>query len=893
MKYFLPLLFLALLSPLFSAETRLHKTIIVGSFLIESDAVAQKEQFEAWAMQNERIKQLQSEQFFYFVTRKSGPYMIVALEPVDNESAVNELFELIKPFYHDAFVSRVRSKHLLSAYARGEVPEQIVLSSKEDVAKPIKPMITPEQTPIGDERVLTVSDEDAVVMESKIETSSSETFVTVVDVEQKSTASLTLYLLLGVIVLSIAVFYLLFRQRKSAQHVKDIEDKIVTLNSSNNELNSENLEYKDSMDEQEELIEEMSGKMRYPAKDILGKTKKIFDTDLSDKQSIELRNIRDSGQVLFEIVDDLLDFMKIRSNKLEIDVKPFDINDLLDIVVCSVLERIEKKDVEVVFDIEKSVPPRIIGDPIRIGQVLTNLLENGIKFTNSGEVKLHVKALSKNDDDIQVMFEVIDTGVGIPESKLDDIFTPFYQIQNTNSAGLGLSISKALIEMMGGEILISTELDRGTTFTFVLALKAVDSEEKRHYRMPDNAYKRRRILLVDYHDNAASAMRKLLEYFHNDVDIYSQSEMESMAPDLRNYDMLFISEQLLTFDLIKQIDLLKKDGDIKVIAVGSMLHQVNNANIVDKLADRRIMKPVNQQNIFELFVDLFDDEVIEQMQEIDLVSDVSTSMPRIVIERTQKQDITKEDFVVFSGARILLAEDNVINQKVVSSLLKGSDIEIDMAPDGKIAVEMAQSIEYDLILMDVNMPVMNGLEATQRLKASKGTEHLPVVALSGSTMPDEIAEMKACGMDDRLEKPIKVPELFSVFSKYLKYHPVAEDLIEESIPGQFYQFEDGLERCGGDVDLYREIIEEFIKLYKDSDQMFQKLYDDKNAQAIKAMSLDIKGVSANIGAYGLAVASKKINQSSLSSTSMPKVIENYKKILHKTVNALTSQRKSV
>lgn len=868
MKYFLPFLITVFLSPLFSADNILHKTIIVGSFLVENDALILKEEFEAWAMRSKRIASLKEKHAFYFVTRSSGPYVVVALEPIDSEAVANELFELIKPVYHDAFISRVRSSQLLSEYAKGEFPGKNNFSSnKSSTAVSNLNEVSPSlsDTPVGSNDLSSESVDGA-------------------------TATI-IYLSLSVIILVTIVIYLLLRLRKITKHLHDVEKKIVRLNKSNKDLNSANRSYQDSMVEQEGLFNEMSGKLKYPAQDILGKASKICDTDLSDKQSIEMRNIKDSGEVLFAIVDDLLDFMKIRSNKLEINVKAFNINELLDIIIHSVMERIEKKDVEVVFDIEKNVPPRIIGDPIRIGQVLTNLLENGIKFTNAGEVKLHVKQLSKNADKIQLMFEVIDTGVGIPESKLEDIFTPFYQIKNTNSAGLGLSISRALVEMMGGEILISTDLNRGSSFTFVLALQEVDADEKRHYRLPDNAYKKRRILIVDYHDNAANAMKKLLEYFNNEVDIFSQSELASMAPDLRVYDIVFVSEKLLTFELIRQIDPLKASGEIKVVIVGSMLHRTKNNNVIERLADSRIMKPVNQQTILDLFVDFYGDEALDSLQ-LPESAPATSSMPRIVIERTQKLDVNKDDFVVFSGARILLAEDNIINQKVISSLLKDSGVEVEMAEDGNVAVAMAQSIEYDLILMDVNMPVMNGYEATERLKASPATSYLPVVALSGSTMPEEIALMKASGMDDRLEKPIKIPELFSVFSKYLSVHPVADETVEETIPDQFYQYEEGIERCGGDVALYSDLVEEFITIYQDSDKALENLYLHKNSPKLKEMSLDIKGVSANIGAYSLAVAAKKINQTSLSSKSMPIFIENYKKTLHKTLNALISQRKS-
>ncbi len=912
MKYLFTLFFLVLLSPIYAADSDLHKTIIIGSYLVPQDALNQKNEFEAWAKSSERITSLQAEYNLHFVTRKSGPYLVVALEPIPSEAVANELFSLIKTTYHDAFITRIRSRELLALYAQDGYPESVPPSQ----SVPKEPSTQPQEQ--GAEQTASASKEAAVATEAPSQSVPTEPSTQPQEQDTEQTVSApkevavatkassepaaatvgmpsltTLLLSVLVTVLLTVIGFLLRHQRNLKQQLKRVEARLVAANSSNVELNSANLEYKDSIVEQEGLIVGISGKLKDPAKEILGKAEKISDTDLSDKQSIELRNIQESGQVLFAIVDDLLDFMKIRSNKLKIEVKPFDINELLDLIVRAVLERIEKKDVEVVFDIEKNVPPHIIGDPLRIGQVLTNLLENGIKFTNAGEVKLHVKTLSKKGSEIQLMFEVIDTGIGISESQLVDIFSPFYQISNNNSAGLGLAISKALVEMMGGEILVSTGLNKGSTFTFVLSLQELDAEEKRHYHMPEKAYKRRRILILDYHDNAAKAMKKLLEYFHNDVDIFTQSEMASLAPDLSSYDMLFISEQLLTFELVKQIGALKQNSDTKVVIVGSMLHHSSKANVVEKLADGRIMKPVNQQNIFDLFVNFYGDEVIEPLQVPADEIKASASMPRIVIERTQKEDITKDDFAVFRGARLLVAEDNIINQKVISSLLKTSGVDVDMAEDGATAFEMAKSIEYDLILMDVNMPVMNGYEATERLKSSPKTAFIPVVALSGNTMPDEIAEMKRCGMDDRLEKPIKVPELFTVFSKYLKSHPVAQEVVVESIPDQFYQYEDGLERCGGDVALYGELVDEFMKLYSDSDITMERLYHENKVEALRKLSLDIKGVSANIGAYALAVAAKKVNQASVSSSSMPKLIESYKKTLNQTVELLASQSEKV
>lgn len=867
MKFFFSLFFVVCTTSLFALQTSPYKTIILGSLLTPQDALAVKQSVESWAGQNTQIESLQNQEHFYFVSRASGSYWIVAVEPIQDEVILKKLFKILKSKYKDAFVSNIRSSELIATYNKqlNETPQN---KDKESLL-----------------------DEDTSIPENivKIKVEEDTPDVTYAHVKDATSYLTIIEMGMGILVLVILVIVLFLRQRKSEKNVKEFESLLNDLSHSNSELEHVNKEYQGSIKEQEDFIEEMSEKLKDPAQSIVGRTEKILETKLSDKQSIELRNIQDSGQVVFAIVDDLLDFMKIRSNKLKINVKPFNINELLDLIVQSVLDRIEKKDVEVIFDIEKSVPPRIIGDPIRIGQVLTNLLENGIKFTHAGEVKLHVKAITKTEEAIQLMFEIVDTGIGIPESKLDDIFTPFYQINNNNSAGLGLSISKALVEMMGGEILVSTELNRGSTFTFVLGLKEVDVKEKRHYRLPDSAYKVRRILILDYHDSAATAMKKLLEYFNNNVDILTQDALEFMMPDLTQYEMVFVSEKLLSFEMIKQIDHLKAGSDVKIVIVGSMLHKINNSNLVNKLSNARLMKPVNQQNIFDLLVSFYGDEEVKPLpSEEEEKPEPVTSMPRIVIARTQKQDIHKDDFKVFAGATILVAEDNVINQKVLTSLLKESGINVELADNGQIALNMAHTKHYDLVLMDMNMPVMDGYEATANLKASKETAELPIVALSGETMPDEIAKMQASGLDDRLEKPIKVQALYSVFSKYLEVHVVKEQE-HSGLPDKLYLFEDALERCGGDRELYKELVEEFIKLYKNSDELLYQYYEQKNSEKLKELSLDIKGVSANIGAYALANAAQIINESSISSTSMPKHLKAYRDILNRSVDALETK----
>ncbi len=868
MKYLLALLFIAFLSPLSASQ---YKTIIVGSFLTSYDAQNYQDEVEAWAMNNREIQDLKEREGFHFVSRPSGNYWIVALEPIKNRSHQKRLLSLLKLKYKDAFIAPLRSKTLIEKYQNLPTSQ-----GKKSTIYPANVKIQEEQDLASDQRY----------KKESVSTKSGG-----------DTMAMVIKLAIGVAVLAILVIVLLYRQRRSERFAENFENIITDLSKTNSELSNINHKYEGSIKEQEDLIEGMSVKIKDPAKAILGRAERILETKLSDKQSIEMRNIQDSGQFLFAIVDDLLDFMKIRSNKLKIEKKPFNLNELLEIIVNSVIDRIEKKDVEMIFDIEKSVAPRLVGDPIRIGQVLTNLLENGIKFTNAGEVRLRVKSLSKKDDVVQLMFEIIDTGIGIPESKLDEVFTPFYQIQNTNSAGLGLSISKALIEMMGGEILVSTEINRGSTFTFVLGLQELNSQDKRHYRLPDDVYKERRILIIDYHESAANAIQKLLEYFHNSVDIYTKEELDLALPDLSNYEMLFISEKLLSFELIKKIDPLKRQGKIKVVVVGSMLHKMNNSNLVEKLADSRLMKPVNQQNIFDLLVDFYGHEEIEALvkeQHGDVKPKVEQpSTPKIVIQRTQKQDVHRDDFVVFKGSKVLVAEDNIINQKVISSLLKDSGIELQIAANGEIAVDLATKNEYDLVLMDISMPIMNGYEATEKLKNTTKTASLPIVALTGNTMPDEIKKMKDIGMDDRLEKPIKVQALYSVFSKFLEVSIEVPASKEQVIPDKLFAYEEALERCGGDSELYRELVDEFIKLYKNSDDLMQKFLSAKDGDSLKALSLDIKGVGSNIGLYALANTAQKLNKTEISSNKMPKYVREYQDALCKSLEVLEEKLKHI
>ncbi|MBD3800716.1 MAG: response regulator [Campylobacterales bacterium] len=415
----------------------------------------------------------------------------------------------------------------------------------------------------------------------------------------------------------------------------------------------------------------------------------------------------------------------------------------------------------------------MIGDSLRLGQVLTNLMSNAMKFTVDGEVRLHIRRLEDKGGKVMLEFVISDTGVGTDPNRFNDIFEPFSSANDLKETDLGLYISRALIDMMGGTIEIKSVMSKGSDFILTIPFDVPDINEKRHYRLPAKAFTGHSFVIVEVQPTTTDALKKMLEYFKNDVSVRSLGAIRNKSDILFESEVVIIAEDAFTPDVQALIKRVKSETNNKVVLAGSMINEPHDVSSLKTLIDARIMKPLNLQRIYDLIVDLFEDSI----KEVDTegVTPRHTS-PKAFTEPQHYEDVPEtpnisiQSFGIFVGASVLIAEENLINQKVLLSLFNGSSIKVTIASDGGEALEAVQdpTNRFDLVLMDINMPVMDGYEATRHIRADAQYDEMPIVSLTGLGLPEEIAKMYAIGMNAHLIKPVKVGRLYTVFSRFIK-----------------------------------------------------------------------------------------------------------------------------
>ncbi len=781
-----------------------YKNIVVISYLVQEDAERTLKTVESFLNAEAEISLLKEENGFNYISRTSGKYFIVSIEPFRNDKAMYKVLSRVQKEFPDAFVYTHWGDDMV------EVPKII--------------------------------EREVVVIEQ-------------VRVESESNNMIFWFGVIGLALVGLILVMRSSRQNKT----------IVRTHS----------QMQDSIAKNEALLVNVSEKIQDPINEIIQRSEKMIQNGLSKRQSQELESIRYSDELLLDITNDLIDFLKLQSGKLKIQNAVFNINNVLDEVAGMVSARARGSEVEFIFDIEKNVPARLIGDPLRLSQLLTNLLSNAMKFTDRGEVKLKVKRLENQHSDVLLQFDVVDTGIGIEEDRFDDIFTPFSSANDRSQTGMGLYIAKKIAQLMDGDIRIESVVEKGTTFVVTVALSMENLKEKRFYRLPSKSYTGHSILIIDNHKNAAEALKKMLEYFRHHVEVKISSEIYEDLSILSAFKIIIIAEELLQPTLIDTIKEIKEMKPVKLVSIGSMLskHRPKNADL--DLIDRRIMKPFSQQRVMELVVSLFDEKASDDKKlKTPRKENQTVSVPhpnkeiKIYEDVPISVDITRESFKVFSGASILIAEDNIINQKVLTGLLGQSGIRLTIANNGQEALDLLESIKgVDLILMDINMPVMDGYEATREIRANDSYNAIPVVSLTGLGLPEEIEKMYDLGMDAHLIKPLKIGALYTVFLRYLAAGKADVKVKSSDAKSSVFKnstiisFKDGLDRASGDEELYIEILREFVTLYQNSaDDLRSMMIIDDLANAQK-LCLDIRGVSANIGAQPLAETSAQLQES--------------------------------
>jgi signal transduction histidine kinase/ligand-binding sensor domain-containing protein/HPt (histidine-containing phosphotransfer) domain-containing protein len=633
------------------------------------------------------------------------------------------------------------------------------------------------------------------------------------------------------------------------------------------------VELEHAMKAKGDFLAKMSHEIRTPMNAIIGLGYLTLKTDLDKNQKDLISKTQDASQALLGLINDILDFSKIEAGKMSVESVTMSLGGLIKKTnnICAL--RAHAKNLELIVKVHSDVPKHIKSDPVRLQQILVNLVSNAIKFTDQGHILIEVGVAEKQltnggDNHLTLEFCVSDTGIGLEESTMNTLFQSFTQADSSitrkfGGTGLGLSICKELSGLMGGEVWVESTLGEGSKFSFNIVCEKSDLPVNELVNI--DAIKGLSILVVDDNELCLNVITELLQEFHCEITPVASAETAlKLLADAKNnnetYDLVITDWRMTKMDGIAFAKAIQDDKSLNHLRAVLMVTAFDKTDAMPLAhsagIDGFLEKPVNANLLLESMMDVL---------KIDPDEDFYSMKNGSLMD--------------FSSTNILLVEDNELNQQVVLGFLEDTKANVDVAGNGLIALDKLADKNYDLVLMDIQMPEMDGVTATLEIRKQVKYKELPIIAMTAHAMPDELNKCLEAGMNEYFTKPIDPNALFSLMAKYLsdKINGIQSEEITPDIPELLIVHNEktlmeriallscldsdkALSAMGGRQHIYEKLVVDFYKSTQSLSAELEQAYQDKDFETLYRLAHSLKSNSAYIGAYPLAELSTELEK---------------------------------